>query len=763
MLARGKMCSVEAHFLCRHSSDEKFLSRRSLVLSLLGLLGTIPAFGAKPDAEQLRALARLQVPFVENRGQLDRRVAFSAQTLFGAVFVTRDGKLVYSFPATSASRDQNQPSGGSSARTLTESIVGGNPAPAAGRRAATGVSYFLGTDPRRWQSDLPTYEEIRLGEAWKGVRVSLRAHGGNVEKVFAVMPGARAETIRLRFDGATSLWIDPHGALVVGTGNGDVRFSPPVAYQERDGVRYPVTADYVVHRNSYGFRLQDYDRAIPVVIDPLLQSTYLGGNKWDRVNSIAVHPRTREVLIAGFTDSASFPGTAGGAQPAFGGGPRDVFVARLDPTLTSLLQATYLGGASSADEGEAIAIDPTAGDIIVGGVTASTDFPGTAGGAQPASGGCDEGFVARLNPTLTFLLQATYLGTNRCFEFIWAVAVHPTTGEIVVAGGTESPAFPGTAGGAQPTFGGGGGDVFVARFNSTLTTLQQATYLGGGGVEDPSPDMAADPTTGDIVVAGLTGSTDFPGTAGGSQPARSGNVDVFVARLNSTLTTLQQATYLGGTAAEAPWRIALHPLTREILVAGQTSSTDFPHTAGGAQPALGGGGADGFVARLNPALTSLLQATYLGGRDLDGIEAIGVHPTTGDVLVAGLTLSTDFPGTAGGVRPTQAGNWDAFVARLDSTLTRLHQASYLGGTLDDGAHAIAVDPLRGDVLVAGGTSSNDFPGASGGAQSGPGGEVDAFVSRLTSDLAASAPPPERLPILPVPRSPRRPRSIPPRQ
>jgi hypothetical protein len=73
-------------------------------------------------------------------------------------------------------------------------------------------------------------------------------------------------------------------------------------------------------------------------------------------------------------------------------------------------------------------------------------------------------------------------------------------------------------------------------------------------------------------------------------------------------------------------------------------------------------------------LTALTQATYLGsgsGIGLSGIEnanALAIHPTSGDVYVAGFTTSTDFPGTTGGAQPANGDSYEAFIARLTSSL-----------------------------------------------------------------------------------------------
>jgi hypothetical protein len=108
-----------------------------------------------------------------------------------------------------------------------------------------------------------------------------------------------------------------------------------------------------------------------------------------------------------------------------------------------------------------------------------------------------------------------------------------------------------------------------------------------------------------VYVAGFTSSTNFPGTTGGAQAANGGGTDAFVARLSSTLTTLTQATYLGGSSTDEAFALAIHPTSGDVYVAGDTFSTNFPGTAGGAQAANGGGSVDAFVARLTVGLVAV--------------------------------------------------------------------------------------------------------------------------------------------------------------
>src|SRR5262249_22725531 len=569
-----------------HTSSIR-LVKTTLAILAFAASCSLPTSAPPTPAEVPRQLDRLAVPFVANAGQNDPRVAYSASTFSGTVFVTREGELVYALPAPG----QHAPAGvrePASGWTLTESFVDGPPAPIGRQSAATHPNVFAGTAPGRWQRDVASYADVDLGAVWPGISVALSAHGKQVEKVFTVEPGAAPDAIRVRVAGAESLAAADDGGLLLHTGVGDVRLTPPVAYQEVAGTRRMVPAKYAISGNEYGFRVSGYDPTFPVVIDPLLQATYLGGSTFDEAIALGIGP-AGDVYVAGVTDSVDFPGTGAGAQPRFGGGSGgqltgDVFVARLNASLTVLEQATYLGG-SGDDLAIRLAIAPTTGEVYVVGLTSSANFPGTSGGAQSALAGANladplDGFVARLNANLTSLEQATYLGGSGNRDTVNLIAIAPATGNVYVAGPTNSVDFPGVTGGAQSIPGGGQVDTFVARLNAGLTTLGQATLFGGTGEDTPFA-MAIAPTTGDVYVTGRTSSIDLPGTNGGFQSELNVNStqDAFVARLNASLTALRQATYLGGTAGETGDALAIAPTTGEVYVAGSTSSADFPGTA----------------------------------------------------------------------------------------------------------------------------------------------------------------------------------------
>ncbi len=715
--------------------------------------GSVPTFSIDEARGRLHELA---VPWVANLGQWNDQAAWRAQSFAGAVWVTRDGAIVHHFngprtvacaavegDATSArQRHDSRICPRVGGWVLSERFAGGRIGAIVGREPLEGrVSFFVGEDPRH-AADLPAHAALDLGEVFPGVTVELRARQANVEKLYTVAPGRDPAVIRMQLSGTPKLVLTKEGALEARTSHGPVRFTAPVAFQfDAKRERRDVAVRYALKPKAcgpdcheYGFELGAYDRSRPLVIDPLLQSTFHGGLSFEEVNAMAIHPASGEVYVVGRTASNDLPSTAGGAQVASGGN-EDAFAARFNAALTARLQTTYLGG-TGTDGVSAVAIHPVSGEIYVVGSTRSTDFPGTAGSSQPSQAGEADAFVTRFNAALTTRLQSSYLG-GADQDNGHAVAIHPVSGEVYVAGVTFSTDFPGTAGSAQATFGGGVNDAFVTRFNSALTLRLQSTYLGGSANESARA-LSIHPSSGRVYVAGPTTSIDLPGTAGGAQATNGGLGDAFVTSFNSTLTVLSQSTYLGGSDFDSAQAIAIHPDSGDVYVAGTTSSTGFPGTIGGAQGTYGGGSFDTFVTRLTAALTTYVQSTYLGGALGDTASALAIHPLSGDVYVAGMTIGTSFPNTSGGAQSVHGGgSFDGYVARLNSALTAIHQATFLGGGDSDDLKAVAIHPSTGDVYVAGRTGSADFPGTTGGAQSAYVGGDDAFVSRLSADLRST--------------------------
>jgi hypothetical protein len=670
-------------------------------------------------------LGSIGVPFIENRGQTDARVAFYAHTFAGTAFVTRHGELVLDLPGARTAKTRQ-------GWALTETPVStAKMMPKGTRRSATNVSVFQGRDARTWRRHLSTFRSVRVGHPWPGIAYAIRAHGNNIERVFTVAPHANAQRIRMRVGGARGLRVRK-GSLAIVTGNGPVALSRPVAYQVEHGRRVPVNVAYVVDGDQYGFRLGAYDHARPVVIDPLIQSTYLGGSGFDEAKSVSVSSNG-DVYVAGRTTSTNFPDTTGGAVATQNGG-YDVFVAMYTPALDSLVQATYLG----ANDVGAVLVRPD-GEVYLAGTAVAT-LPGATGGAQATCAGAPDGFVTLFSSDLTSIVQSTYLGGSGA-DILTSMAIG-STGRLYVAGYTQSSDFPGTSTGYEttlqapnPNF-----EAMVAELSPDLTSLVHATYLGT--TDNDSADALLVSGNGDVYVGGETSGT-FPGTTGGAQATVGGGGDAFVAKLNAGLNTLVQATYYGGTASETGRGLALGA-NGNVYLAGTTSgSPNLLGTSGGAISSPLGNN-DAYIAEFSADLKSIVEASYLGGSGVDNAEAVGVDPG-GHVIVTGFTYSTDFYLADAGVDNTAKGNGDAFAASFSSDLTKVMSSTYLGGssnyqndTSEEG-RAVAFGPASHpthEIYVVGNTYSNDFPVTAGAPQPNKGdtSNDDGFVARFDDDF-----------------------------
>lgn len=258
-------------------------------------------------------------------------------------------------------------------------------------------------------------------------------------------------------------------------------------------------------------------------------------------------------------------------------------------------------------------------------------------------------------------------------------------------------------------------------------TLSYSTFLGGSG-NDFGYGIAVD-SSGSAYVAGETASLNFP-TAAPLQSAKAGGIDAFVAKLNPAGTALVYSTYLGGSATDRAYGIAVDGSGSAYLV-GTTSSTDFP-TANPIQ-ASNAGLSDVFVARLNSSGSALLFSTYLGGGNYDDGRGIALDGD-GRAAITGDSTSIDFP-TVAAFQPTfGGGSNDAIVARLDSSGAALDFSTYLGGSTTDSGNGVALDGLDRAYLT-GSTSSANFPTANALQGSNAGG-IDAFAARLTASGAA---------------------------
>jgi Bacterial Ig-like domain (group 1)/Beta-propeller repeat len=693
----------------------------------------------KPVTEATKRLvqksyAQLPLSFVRNAGQIDRRVGFYAQGQGYSFAFMRKGVLL-SF----ARKNKHQALG------LRFVGAGARAAPQGEAQLAGKISYFVGSDPAKWRSGLPTYGRLGYPNLWPGVDMAFKGKNGRLDYEFFLRPGAKVSDIRLAYSGQRGLSLDEHGNLAIRTRFGLLTDARPRSYQMVNGERVSVASRFVLGEGGrFGFDVGRYDTRYPLVIDPgLVYSTYLGGSSDDNGFGIATDA-AGNAYVTGFTASSNFP-TASAFDTSYNGGASDVFVTKLNAAGTGLLYSTFLGG-SSGDQGLAIAVDGN-GNAYVTGFTGSTNFPTKADTSQipPGSflyrssyqGGSTDAFVTKLNSTGTGLVFSTFAGGSGADQG-WGIAVH-SSGDVYVTGDTTSTNWAATTNGLQKS-NAGGMDAFFLRLDRFAAAAGYMTYLGGSG-SDSARAIAIDPNR-NVYLTGGTLSSNFPTGVASFDTSANGGEDAFGTKLTyggSTMATgdtyaIGYSTYLGGSGTDRGLGITIDSLSN-AYVTGLTSSTNFPTTAGALATAYGGGANDAFVTKLNPAGSApLVYSTYLGGSGDDRGQGIALD-SANDAHVVGRTSSPNFPTTPGAFDTSWNGGDDAFVTKLNpGGSSPLLYSTFLGGSSgpssnNDRGMAIALDATA-NAYVTGLTNTTDFPTTPGAFDRTYNGGADAFVTKL---------------------------------
>jgi len=693
---------------------------------------------------------KLPMSFEANEGQIDGEVQFLARGRGYALFLTstqavlslRDSRAG-SKPGRKASRDRldihpRAKLEAGATRVLRMNLRGANlqPEPKGLDRLPGIVNRFVGANPKQWHTEIETFSKISYHEVYSGIDLVYYGREGQLEFDFVVGPGARPEAIQLHFEGADGLEIDPAGGLVVRLDGQTVRWPKPLVYQLVEGAKKEIEGNYVLNaKQEVGFKLSAYDRAQPLVIDPvLIYSSYLGGSDFDAAEAVAVDG-TGNLYVTGETLSLNFP-RAGTSRAS--AGSYDLFVTKVNAGGSAFVYSTYIGGRGD-DLGQGIAVDAN-GNAYVTGLTDSDNFP-TVNASQSSIGSAfvADAFVVKLGSSGS-LVYSTYFG-GPDIESGNAIAVDGSGNAYVTGETVSGPQFPKK--GPFQNNAGGGIDAFVAKFNAS-GSVAYASWLGGRD-DDRGTAIAVD-ASGNAYVCGEVFSLDslsssFP-VVNALQPVYGGgDSDAFVVKINPSGSSVLFATFLGGEDSDSGFGLALDS-GNNIYVTGSTRSIGFPTTRNAQQPGIAEPDfftTDAFVSKIQSNGASLLYSTYLGGSLDDSAAAVAVD-SSGAIYLTGETESDDFPVTTGADQ-SDYGGFGAFVSKLNPAApgpSGIIYSSYFGGTGFAQGTDIAVDK-SGNFYVCGLCDSTDLP-TTGAAQRAFGGGVDdAFVAKFFSpaDLSVS--------------------------
>ncbi|PBQ31805.1 hypothetical protein CNR22_08500 [Sphingobacteriaceae bacterium] len=556
-------------------------------------------------------------------------------------------------------------------------------------------NYYIGNDPSKWASNVSVYKKLTYKNLYEGIDLVAYEHENNFKYDYIVRAGAKAADIQLKFNSVNKLEI--HGKnLSIFTSVGEVVESVPYAYQKIDGKEVAVACEYKLLRDGqtvvFSFP-EGYDERYELIIDPVLVAATYSGSTTSNYGHCATYDNSGNIYTGGRAFGNGYPVTSGAAQSTFGGNT-DICISKLNPTGTTLLYATYVGGTDA-------------------------DYP-----------------------------HSMFVNSN---------------GELYVYGSTTSTNYPVSSGAYDNSFNGGSYDMVVTKFNSTGTSMLGSTYLGGSG--DDGINLGATTNfnygdnyrgeiivgpAGDVFIAGTTTSTNFPVSSGAYDVTHNGNQDAVVIKMNSALTSLTWATYLGGTGEETGCSLRLSQ-AGDVYAVGLTEG-GFPIVSGALTSTYQGGTSDGFIARLNSSGTSLVNSTYIGTGSTDIIYFLDID-VFGDIYIYGISQGT-FPLSFGTYSNPNSLN---FLQKINPALGSLIYSTMLGnGTKNNFSPTALMVDLCQNVYMAGWGSCTGYtvttsaiqatttgsgfhlmvlgPGASScvyGTFFGPGGEhVDGGTSRF---------------------------------
>jgi len=595
-------------------------------------------------------------------------------------------------------------------------------------RESSQTNYLIGSDPSRWLTHVPNYAQIKYSNLYPYIDLIFHGNGEHLEHDFIVSPGGNVSAIRMRLTSAGQLVRNPDGSIKISAPTGDLLLTNPSIYQIGNGGREPRNGKFVIKAdNEIGFAIGKYDRARPLIIDPVLVfSTFLSPT------SVVVSAVAADALGNTYVTGMGFSSSSPAATPnAFqttcnscNNSTSDVFVMKLTADGSGLIYSTFLGG-SSYDQPNAIAVDAN-GNAIVAGNTQSTNFPVKSPIAfQPGGFGSNFGFISSLSADGSSLNYSSLLSnavqqTPSSGTSVISIALD-ASGDAYVTGGTNAPTFPVTSGAfhnfapAYPY-----NVAFVSKF-LVNGSLGYSALIGDvspqGPALGPSVTRIALDSLDNAILLG-TGDAFFPTTTGAYQttiPSPSTSAP-FVAKLSADGSQLLYSTFVG--PASTPTGLAIDA-TGDAFLTGRVN-TSFPLTPNAYQKTFPGICCASYLAELDSTGSQLLYGTYFSGSGVvagfppdDALTNTLRLDSNQNIWLAGITTDAGFPL----VHPIQStlstSAFTGFLSEFDPTGTTLLFSTYFG-SFSEGSQSIdlAIDSNGEEHIVgAAGPDLYISPGA----------------------------------------------------
>ncbi len=520
-------------------------------------------------------------------------------------------------------------------------------------RRAEYHNYFLGNDSNKWASKVPLFEKVIYENIYANIQLAAYSQDGNFKYDFIVGPNANPALIQLKYEGLEGMQLED-GNLILETSVDQIQELKPYVYQIIEGEQITVDCKYILTGNILSFEFpNDYQHELPLIIDPTVVGATLSGSTGTNYGHTATFDNAGNVYAAGIVFGDGYPTTMGAFQMV-GAGGIEMGITKYTPDATAQVYATYLGG-SLNDYPHSLIVDFN-GQLCVYGSSRSEDFPTSPNAVQPDFGGNTDIVITKFNADGSALIGSTYMG------------------------GSDSDG-------------------------------QNTSYLNSNYGDTYRGEIVLD-NQGNIYIASASSSNDFPVSATAYQTTKNPTGDFnspaqdgVVLKLNSDLSTLYWATYLGGDNADICLGLRVDNF-QEVYVTGYAGADNFPMVPGGYQSAWPGGQESAFVVKLSTDGSDISKGTFFGTSgdehsffiDVDEENQVHIYgTTTGNVDITPGAYSFN-PGSG------------QFLAAFNSSLNQLVYSTVIGngGGTDFVPVAFMVDKCNG-IYFSGYQSSEGLP------------------------------------------------------
>jgi len=533
-----------------------------------------------------------------NQGQWGDTIAFLVPVNEGKVYVGNKGLnyFMYNLPDHEEKTDSNQSK--IKIHSIFQRFLNNENVPAEfyGTPSSHYSSFFVGKDTSHWRSKIHDFQKVRFNGYYPNIDLYYTTEGEQLSYGFKIFPGGSPGLIGFTFEGCDEVKLQSSGDLLLTHRFGTISQSRPKAWYFKEGQKKEIAVSFRRKDSHWGFAFEDLPSVFDsLVIDPSLTFSSFSGSTADNWGFTATPDLAGNVFGAGIVFGSGYPTTPGSYDISFNNGvgalPFDVGVSKFNPGGSNLLYSLYFGG--SGNETPHSIVTSSNGELYVYGVTCSPNFPTTTGAFDATfNGGPSE-----IENSLTF----------------------------------------------------NGSDVFIARFNSTGTSLLASTYVGGTGTDglnvntlhynygDQFRGEIILDANGNIYISSTTSSMNFPITAGVYSTVLNGLQDAVVCKFNNTLTTMLWGSFFGGIGEESGNSIEISP-NGSVYLSGGSTSPSFPSVTSGNDLSNNGGLSDGYIARFNPNNGTIVSATFMGANEYDQAYFVRCDPGN-NVYVYGQTES----------------------------------------------------------------------------------------------------------------------------